>query len=55
MTKILRVKEAPTGGWLIETVTGIEFSGVLYATKESAEEFAAKYAEKPWIKALVPE
>ncbi len=51
--KILRVKARAEGGWVIETVTGIEFSGIVYRTKESAEEFAAEYATKPWVIELV--
>ena len=39
--KILRVKARAEGGWLIETVTGIEFSGHLFLTKEAAEKAAA--------------
>ena len=51
--KIFKIKPRAEGGWILETVNGIEFSGVVYKTKESAEEFAAKKAKKPWIIELV--
>jgi len=51
--KILRVKARAEGGWVIETVTGIEFSGHLFLTKEAAEKAAAEWALTPWITALV--
>lgn len=53
--EITRAIESPDspGKWVVETVTGVVFSGVTFPTKARAEEAAAEWALTPWIIALV--